>query len=157
VKYRRNATCTCIAPTGTLALLADCSSGIEPIFANYHTRKITLGDGTVVEKEVFNKYYEALVDDPNISDTAIEQICKTAYQIHWKWHIRHQTAFQLGTDLAVSKTVNLPTDATVEDILDCYIMAWKDGLKGTTIYRNGSKSSQVLVESALPPVKCTTC
>jgi ribonucleoside-diphosphate reductase alpha chain len=157
VKYRRNATCTCIAPTGTLALLADCSSGIEPIFANYHTRKITLGDGTVVEKEVFNKYYEALVDDPNISDTAIEQICKTAYQIHWKWHIRHQTAFQLYTDLAVSKTVNLPTDATVEDILDCYIMAWKDGLKGTTIYRNGSKSSQVLVESALPPVKCTTC
>ena len=153
----RNATRTCIAPTGTLALLADCSSGIEPIFANYHTRKVTLGDGTVVEKEIYNKWYEALIRDKTLSDKEIEDICKTAYQIPWSWHILHQVVFQRYTDLAVSKTVNLPTEATVGTVNDCYIMAWKEGLKGTTIYRNGSRSSQVLVESALPPVKCTTC
>ena len=157
-EYRRNATVTCIAPTGTLALLADCSSGIEPIFANYHTRKVTLGDGTIVEKEIFNPYYEALINDKNLTDEQIEEITKTAYQIPWQWHVRHQAVFQTETDLAVSKTVNLPADATVDDIIDIYISAWRSGCKGTTIYRNGSRGSQVLVENtSIPEPKCTTC
>lgn len=154
----RNATITCIAPTGTLALLADCSSGIEPIFANCHTRKVTLGDGTVVEKEIFNPYYETLCRDKSLSDEELADITKTAYMIPWPWHIKHQAAFQKHTDLAVSKTVNLPADASIDDVLAAYIMAWNRGCKGTTVYRDGSRTSQVLVENtSIPEPKCTTC
>ena len=155
---RRNATVTCIAPTGTLALLANASSGIEPIFANYHTRKVTLGDGTVVEKEVFNPFYEELLHDNSLSDTELENICKTAYQISWEYHVLMQAAFQKYTDLAVSKTVNLPAEATEQDVYDIYISSWMNKCKGVTIYRNGSRSTQVLTASpALPPIKCETC
>ncbi|WP_455596262.1 adenosylcobalamin-dependent ribonucleoside-diphosphate reductase [Cloacibacillus porcorum] len=150
----RNVTVTCIAPTGTLSLLAGCSSGIEPVFANYHTRKVTLGDGTIVEKEIFNPYYEALVADKSLSDEQLETITKTAYQIPWVWHIRHQAAFQECTDLAVSKTINMPHDATVDDVIAAYRMAWERGCKGTTVYRDGSRSSQVLTEA---PVRCKEC
>lgn len=154
---RRNATVTCIAPTGTLALLADCSSGIEPVFALSHTRKITLGDGTVKEVEVINPHYADLCADASLSDEAVVEIAKTAYQIPWEWHIDHQAAFQRHTDLAVSKTVNLPANATVEDVLAVYVSAWLQNCKGVTVYRNGSRSSQVLTDNGLPEVKCTTC
>ena len=150
----RNATVTCIAPTGTLALLADCSSGIEPIFANYHTRKVTLGDGTIVEKEINNPHYMDLLNDEFFTDDEVAEITKTAYQIEWNWHIDHQAAFQQYTDLAVSKTVNLPNSATVDDVIAVYVHAWKMGCKGTTIYRDGSRSSQVLTEA---PVRCKEC
>ncbi len=152
--FWRNATATCIAPTGTLSLLAGCSSGIEPVFANYHIRKVTLGDGTIVEKEIFNPYYEALVRDKSLTDEQLETITKTAYQIPWVWHIRHQVAFQQYTDLAVSKTINMPHAATVHDVIAAYRMAWTHGCKGTTVYRNGSRSSQVLTEA---PVRCKEC
>lgn len=152
--FWRNATVTCIAPTGTLSLLAGCSSGIEPVFANYHIRKVTLGDGTIVEKEIYNPYYEALVADKSLGDEQLETITKTAYQIPWVWHIRHQVAFQQYTDLAVSKTINMPHDATVDDVIAAYRMAWERGCKGTTVYRDGSRSSQVLTEA---PVRCKEC
>lgn len=152
--FWRNTTVTCIAPTGTLSLLAGCSSGIEPVFANYHIRKVTLGDGTIVEKEIYNPYYEALVADKSLGDEQLETITKTAYQIPWVWHIRHQVAFQQYTDLAVSKTINMPHDATVDDVIAAYRMAWERGCKGTTVYRDGSRSSQVLTEA---PVRCKEC
>ena len=151
---RRNATVTCIAPTGTLALLADCSSGIEPVFSLHHTRKITLGDGTIKEVEIVNPHYADLCADTSLSDEAVAEIAKTAYQIPWKWHIDHQAAFQRGTDLAVSKTVNLPKSATVDDVIAAYVYAWEMGCKGTTIYRDGSRNSQVLTEA---PVRCKEC
>lgn len=151
---RRNATVTCIAPTGTLALLADCSSGIEPVFSLHHTRKITLGDGTIKEVEIVNPPYADLCADTSLSDEAVAEIAKTAYQIPWKWHIDHQAAFQRGTDLAVSKTVNLPNSATVDDVIAVYVYAWEMGCKGTTIYRDGSRNSQVLTEA---PVRCKEC
>ena len=154
---RRNATLTCVAPTGTLALLADCSSGIEPVFSLSHTRRITLGDGTIKEVEVVNPHYAELCADTGLSDEGITSIAKTAYQIPWNWHVAHQAAFQRYTDLAVSKTVNLPAEATVEDVLNVYIEAWKQNCKGVTVYRNGSRSSQVLTDNGLPEVKCTTC
>ena len=155
--HRRNATLTCVAPTGTLALLADCSSGIEPVFSLSHTRRITLGDGTIKEVEVVNPHYAELCADTSLSDEDIASIAKTAYQIPWNWHVAHQAAFQRYTDLAVSKTVNLPADATVEDVLAVYVEAWRQNCKGVTVYRNGSRSSQVLTDNGMPEVKCTTC
>lgn len=154
---RRNATLTCVAPTGTLALLADCSSGIEPVFSLSHTRRITLGDGTIKEVEVVNPHYAGLCADTSLSDEDIAKIAKTAYQIPWQAHVALQAAFQRYTDLAVSKTVNLPADATVEDVLAVYVEAWKQNCKGVTVYRNGSRSSQVLTDNGMPEVKCTTC
>ena len=155
--HRRNATLTCVAPTGTLALLADCSSGIEPVFSLSHTRRITLGDGSVKEVEVVNPHYAELCADASLSDEDVAAIAKTAYQIPWNWHVAHQAAFQRYTDLAVSKTVNLPAEATVEDVLAVYVEAWRQNCKGVTVYRNGSRSSQVLTDNGLPEVKCTTC
>ena len=154
---RRNATITCIAPTGTIALLAGCSSGIEPVFSNHHTRKVRLNDGTLVDKDVFNEVYLELVNDMSLPDEELERIAKTAYTVSPEYHLKHTAAFQHYTDLGVSKTVNLPADATVEDVYDVFVRAWELGLKGVTIYRNGSRYSQVLTESALPPVRCTSC
>lgn len=154
IANRRNATVTCIAPTGTLSLLAGCSSGIEPIFSNYHVRRVTLGDGSVVEKEVFNPCYTELVDDKTISDEELERIAKTAYTVEPKYHVLHTAMFQKYTDLGVSKTVNMPAEATVADVLDIFVLAWTEGCKGVTVYRNGSRSSQVLTEA---PVRCKEC
>ena len=157
---RRNATLTCIAPTGTLALLAGCSSGIEPVFSLRHTRRIsTVQSDKVEEIEIFHPIYEKALKDFSIADGEIERIFVTAYSIPWKEQIEMQALFQEYTDLAVSKTVNLPAEATVEDIFDCYVYAWNRRCKGTTIYRNGSKGTQVLTitEEALPEPKCSTC
>ena len=157
---RRNATLTCIAPTGTLALLAGCSSGIEPVFSLRHTRRIsTVQSDKVEEIEIFHPIYEKALKDFSIADGEIERIFVTAYNIPWKEQIEMQALFQEYTDLAVSKTVNLPAEATVEDIFDCYVYAWNRRCKGTTIYRNGSKGMQVLTvtEEALPEPKCSTC
>lgn len=154
---RRNATVTCIAPTGTIALLANCSSGIEPIFSNHYTRKVRLNDGTIVDKDMFSDAYMELVNDMTVSDEDVERIAKTAYTVSPEYHLYHTAAFQRYTDLGVSKTINMPAETTVEDVFNVYVAAWRQHLKGVTIYRNGSRGSQVLTESALPPVRCTNC
>lgn len=140
---RRNATLTCIAPTGTIALLADCSSGIEPLFALEHTRVRTQVDGTKVVMKQVNRYYaEALKE--GLQEDVIRSVFVTSHDVAPLSHVRTQGVFQKYTDLAVSKTVNLPHDSSVKDVLDSYILAWKLGCKGITIYRDGSKSTQVL-------------
>ena len=156
---RRNATLTCCAPTGTLALLADCSSGIEPVFSLVHTRTVTTVDGGTHDVEIFNPVYAALIDDKTVSDEEIQRVCKTAYDIKPIDHLKMQAAFQICTDLAVSKTVNMPNTATEQDVLDVYINAYSLHVKGVTIYRDGSKGTQVLTErkGALPEPKCSTC
>lgn len=157
---RRNATVTCIAPTGTLALLADCSSGIEPVFSLRHIRKVTTSDGLTRDEPVYNRIYENALRDSTLSDEDLTDIFVTAYDIGWYEQLQMQAAFQEYTDLAVSKTVNLPSWATVGDVLDCYKHSWFMDCKGTTVYRNGSKYSQVLTDNsacALPEIKCTTC
>lgn len=156
---RRNATLTCIAPTGTLALLADCSSGIEPVFSLRHTRKVTtLNDGTK-DETIFNPIYQAALTDKTLTDEELEEIFVTAYDIPYWEQIYMQGVFQMHTDLATSKTVNLKADATVTNVFDCYVLAWIEKCKGTTVYRDGSKFSQVLTDDgkALPEIKCTTC
>ena len=156
---RRNATVTCCAPTGTLALLADCSSGIEPVFSLVHTRTVTTVDGGTHDVKIFNPVYAALIDDKTVSDEEIQRVCKTAYDIKPIDHLKMQAAFQISTDLAVSKTVNMPNTATEQDVLDVYINAYSLHVKGVTIYRDGSKGTQVLTErkGALPEPKCSTC
>ena len=154
-----NETVTCCAPTGTLALLANCSSGIEPVFSLSHKRTVTYGDGTKMDIDIFNPAYEQLLRDNTVTDEELKTICVTAYDIDYEDHIRMQARFQEHTDLAVSKTINMKNTATPDDIYNAYIMAWRYQCKGITVYRDGSRASQVLTmhKEALPEVKCSTC
>ncbi len=125
--WRRNATLTCIAPTGTIAILAGLSQGIEPHFSLKTIRTTAYGAKLIEEVK---------------SDDFIPP---TSHEISYEWHIKHQEAFQKSTDLAVSKTINMPNSATEEDIFKAYVDAYKKGCKGVTVYRDGSRTNQVLV------------
>ena len=140
---RRNATLTCIAPTGTIALLANCSSGIEPLFALEHTRVRTQTDGTKVIMKQVNRYYEQAQRE-GLPEEVMKRVFVTSHDVSPSTHVRMQGVFQRYTDLAVSKTVNLCHECSVQDVLDAYTLAWREGCKGITVYRDGSKSSQVL-------------
>jgi ribonucleoside-diphosphate reductase alpha chain len=156
----RNASCTTIAPTGTLSIIAGCSSGIEPLFALSYTRNILDGAQMVEVNPYFEQvargegfYSDELMkklaegaklhDMEGIPDR-IKEVFVTAHQITPEWHVKMQAAFQKSTDNAVSKTVNFPREATREDITQVYEMAYAEGLKGITIYRDRSRDSQVL-------------
>ena len=135
---RRNATVTCIAPTGSIAIIAGASSGIEPHFMLSYTRYMG-SEG--YERTPIN------VEEPIIAKlraAGSDFTPKTALDIDWGWHLAHQAAFQDCTDLAVSKTINLPQSATWQTIREAYAQAWKLGCKGVTVYRDKSRSVQVL-------------
>ncbi len=154
----RNASRTTIAPTGTLSIIAGCSSGIEPLFALSYVRNI-LDSTRMVE---INPYFEeaaraaGFYSDELMQDLAggrqlhtidgipedIKHNFVTAHEIAPEWHVRMQAAFQEHTDNAVSKTVNFPHEATEQDIADVYVMAHEHHLKGITIYRDGSREAQ---------------
>ncbi len=156
----RNATCTTIAPTGTLSLIAGCSSGIEPLFALSYIRNILDGTRMVEVNPYFEEaarregfYSEELMqkladgahlDDMDDIPERTKLLFVTAHEIDTQWHVRMQAAFQKHTHNAVSKTVNFPREATQEDVARVYKMAYKEGLKGITIYRDGSREGQVL-------------
>ncbi len=159
-KPMRNATVTTIAPTGTISIIAGCSSGIEPLFALAFTRNVLDNDRLI---EV-NPQFEAILLERGIySPELIEEVAKagsvkhledfpedlkrvlvTAYDVTPEWHIRMQAAFQEFTDNAVSKTVNFPREATKDDIRTVYELAYKLGCKGVTVYRAGSREGEVL-------------
>lgn len=156
----RNATTTTIAPTGTLSIIAGCSSGIEPVFSLCFYRKVMDGEILPEVNPIFKETFETL---GLYSEELIEEVSKTgsikhlnnipdelkrifvvAHDISPIDHIKMQAAFQKFTDNAVSKTVNLPNSATKEDIKNIYLEAYKLGLKGITVFRDGCKSEQVL-------------
>ncbi len=156
----RNATITTIAPTGTLSLIADCSSGIEPLFAVQYTRRALEDMEFQITDPLFLKWGEkeglmsqeiiqslangaSLEDLPDVPQR-MKELFVTTFEIAPVWHIRIQAAFQSYTDNAVSKTINFARDATKEDVREAYLMAYKERCKGITIYRSGSRSGQVL-------------
>ncbi|MGM0651334.1 MAG: LAGLIDADG family homing endonuclease [Bacillota bacterium] len=174
----RNATRTTIAPTGTISILAGASSGIEPYFSIAFIRKNILGGLDLPEvnplfleiarKEGF--YSETLIQEiarsgkiPVSADVPkkYKELFKTAMEIDYSWHVKHQAAFQKHTDNAVSKTINLKQEATTDDVRYAYISAWQAGCKGITIYRDASRTKQVLntgdgktePEETLKPIK----
>jgi ribonucleoside-diphosphate reductase alpha chain len=172
----RNATTTTIAPTGSIGIIAGCSSGIEPLFAISYTRANVLNDEELVEvnplfenmakergfysKELMMKIAKkGSVQGMDEVPADIQKRFVTAHDITPEWHIRMQAAFQKYVDNAVSKTVNFPNSATTKDIKKVYILAYELGCKGVTVYRDGSRDKQVLnigevkgkVQSAIKP------
>ncbi len=156
----RNATLITIAPTGTISIIADTSSGIEPLFAISFYRDVLEGTKLL---EV-NRLFQSMAEDEGIASRELmerialkgsiqdfpsapenlKRIFLTALDIPFKWHIDMQAAFQKYTDNAVSKTINLPQDATAEDVANAYLMAYEKKCKGITIFRYGSKQHQVI-------------
>ncbi|MFP4466052.1 MAG: vitamin B12-dependent ribonucleotide reductase [Candidatus Goldiibacteriota bacterium] len=162
-KKLRNATLTTIAPTGTLSMIAGCSSGVEPVFAVAYTK-------TVMDNNSFpevNRYFlKAAKDRGFYSDELmmkigdqghlngieeipedIKKVYVTSHDIEPEWHIKMQAAFQDYTDNAVSKTVNFRNSASKKDVEKVYMLAYESGCKGVTIYRDGSRDVQVLTVS----------
>jgi ribonucleoside-diphosphate reductase alpha chain len=167
----RNAAMTTVAPTGTISLLAGCSSGIEPIFSFAYTRKNTVGKVFVIVNPVFREALLHILSDMGYSGDAREKkaedvishvhetgtvqdlawlpsefrvLFKTALDIPWRDHIRMQASFQKYVHASISKTINMPGSATREDCEEALLMAWKLGIKGMTIYRTGSRENVVL-------------
>lgn len=149
----RNSTRTSIAPTGTISIIAEVWGGIEPHFALDCER--TTYEGIKMQDGVPNWVKDKLNGFADFQP-------KVASEIDWRWHIKHQAAFQKHTDLGVSKTINMPNTATVKDVSDAYRMMWETGCKGGTIFREGCRDEAVLVKkdkssvysipaAALPP------
>jgi ribonucleoside-diphosphate reductase alpha chain len=156
----RNASRTTIAPTGSLSIIANCSSGIEPLFALSYVRHILEGEEFVEVNPYFEEaakkggFYSAelmkrLAEGKRLRDIeevpeGIRTLFVTAHDISPEWHVKMQAVFQKFTDSAVSKTVNFPHEATPEDVANVYMLAYREGLKGITIYRDRSRERQVL-------------
>jgi len=156
----RNATITTIAPTGTISIIANASSGVEPIFAVSYVRQVMDNDILVEVHPLFERiarergFYspelmQRIAEHGTLRDMEeipadVRRLFVTAHDITPEIHIAMQAAFQKYTDNAVSKTVNFPRDATVEDVAKVYHLAYRQGCKGVTIYRDGSRDHQVL-------------
>lgn len=170
-KFLRNATCTTVAPTGTISIIANATSGIEPFFAVSFVRDV-MGGTKLLE---VNSYFETLAKERgffskqlmvkiakhgSIQDIAgipgdVKKLFVTSFDIKPDWHVKHQAAWQKFSDNAVSKTVNLPNNAKPQDVEKIYQLAHKLKCKGITIFRYGSKREQVLYVGKTPPEHLT--
>jgi ribonucleoside-diphosphate reductase alpha chain len=161
----RNSTRTTVAPTGSISILAECSSGIEPIFALAFQHRVKQADGSYRVLDFVNPFFQRALEASDIADKAavLDYVREhgslhgypaaehpalrpyvTAHEIAPDWHIRMQAAFQQGVDNSISKTINLPNSATYDDVHHAYMLAWELGCLGITIFRDGSKGEQVL-------------
>jgi ribonucleoside-diphosphate reductase alpha chain len=157
----RNATVTSIAPTGTISIIAGTTSGIEPMFALAYRRTHVLENQSLVEiNPIFLDYLreyrlysdalvEELVEKGTLKDVKgipeyLKSLFVTALEIPYEQHIKIQAAFQKHVDNSVSKTINMPQDATVDDVKKAYLLAYELGCKGITVFRYGSRREQVL-------------
>jgi ribonucleoside-diphosphate reductase alpha chain len=156
----RNATCTTIAPTGTISIIAGCSSGIEPLFAVSYVRNVLDKDELVEVNPLFERvareeglYSEALMrriaeegSPSRVHEVPrhIAEVFSTAHEISPEWHVRMQAVFQKHSDNAVSKTVNFCREASRADVARVFLLADELGCKGVTVYRDGSREEQVL-------------
>jgi ribonucleoside-diphosphate reductase alpha chain len=156
----RNATVTTIAPTGSISIIAGCSSGIEPVFAISFIRNVMSGTRLFETNPLFERiakergFYSGELLEEIAKTGSVQKIDKvpkdvkkvfvTALDIEPEWHVRMQAAFQKYTDNAVSKTVNMPKESTVDDVRRVFELAWKLKCKGITVFRYGSKPEQVL-------------
>jgi ribonucleoside-diphosphate reductase alpha chain len=160
----RNSTVTTIAPTGTISMIAGCSSGIEPAFAIAFTHKV--GDRVlpfinhvfeqVARERAFHS--EALMESVARRGVVhglagvpedVQRVFVTAHEVPFEWHVRHQAAFQKSTDNGVSKTINLPNSAGAEDVARAYLLAWELGCLGITVFRDGCKEGVLHVGTTL--------
>ncbi len=160
-KYR-NATLLTVAPTGTISLLVNTSSGIEPVFSLVSKRRLLYEDKQVKQKTIIDPVFDqilsylpdkkaiikSLLAGEKLADLPVKsefkKVLVTSQQISPKQHVLMQAAWQKWIDNSVSKTINLPAEATVEDVAQAYRLAWKTGCKGITVYRDGSKTNQVM-------------
>lgn len=156
----RNSTCTTVAPTGTISIIANTTSGIEPLFAVSFVRDVLEGtkllevnslfEATALSKGFYSRELmleiakTGSIKDLRNIPSEVKRIFQTALDIDPEWHVRVQAAFQKYTDNAVSKTVNLPQDATTDKVREIYQLAYQLKCKGITVYRYGSKKEQVL-------------
>ncbi len=154
----RNATTTCIAPTGTISMIASASGGVEPLFGLVFMRNVMDGTEMLEVNPIFKEYAiqhgfysndvmrqiseEGTIAHVNGIDEVTKNIFATAHDVSPYWHVKMQAAFQLHTDNAVSKTVNFVESATREDIEQTYILAYENDLKGITVYRNNCRPIQ---------------
>lgn len=156
----RNATLTTIAPTGTLSIIANCSSGIEPIFAVSYIRNVMDNDELMEVHPLFleiakekgfysDELMKKIANEGSIQNFEeipddVKKLFRISLDISPEYHIKMQSAFQKYTNNAVSKTINFPNQATVDDVRSAYMLAYKNGCKGITIYRDKSREEQVL-------------
>jgi ribonucleoside-diphosphate reductase alpha chain len=159
-KPRRNATVTTVAPTGTISLIANCSSGIEPVYSIAYRRLTFESEPMTFVHPSFERYASAhgffsdelmmrVAETGSLQDLAdipeeARKLFVTTHEIRPDWHVRMQAAFQRHIDAAVSKTVNFSADATPKDVRQAYMLAHELGCKGITVYRDGSRENQVL-------------
>ena len=161
-KHMRNATTTTVAPTGTISVIADCSSGIEPIFAVSYTRDVSESLGhelveinpmfetAMIERGLYNEELVKKVSQVGSVQSMhevpeeVRRLFVAALEIEPEWHVRIQAAFQKYTDNAVSKTINFSNRATPHDVEKAFMLAWKLNCKGITVYRYGSREKQIL-------------
>jgi ribonucleoside-diphosphate reductase alpha chain len=168
---RRNACVTSIAPTGTISLLANCSSGIEPFFALSYRREVIGSTKTIDVHPALARMLAAEVADPDpllrhvratgrldlpSAPPQLRELFATAHEIAPEWHVRMQAAFQRHTDTAVSKTINLLNSARPEDVATAYRLAFESGCKGVTVFRDGCKARQVL-RAGVDTEHCPEC
>ena len=161
----RNVAVTTIAPTGTISMMADCSSGIEPLFALSYVKNVVDEGGLTYTNALFEEALERQPATNNKLQEILREVNRTgslggvsvpgwmketfriAHDITPEWHIKMQAAFQAHTDNAVSKTINFPASATIDDVRRAYLLAWEKGCKGVTIYRDKSREIQIMATS----------